>query len=139
MLSSLTRRCRRAAAAIFAALYAICLVVPAAALAFVDAPTALHCFTDQHGIAAAHDHDATVHVHADGTTHRHADEGTNKPSDNGGRSHPADCCGLFCMTALATEASVQLGTPVHFRFAAPALDEDVAGRGPDRINRPPIA
>lgn len=136
-MSALTRRCRRIAAATFAALYAMCLVVPAAALAFVGAPAALHCFTDQRGTAAAHDHDASVHVHADGTTQRHADEGTKKHADGGATSHPADCCGLFCMTALATEASIQLGSPAHFRFVTP-LDQDVAGRGPDRINRPPI-
>jgi hypothetical protein len=34
---------------------------------------------------------------------------------------------------------VTLGNPEHFSFVGPALDDDVAGRGPDRINRPPIA
>jgi len=123
-----------------AAAYALCVVAPALALAFIHGPTALHCLTDQHGIVVLQEH-ATMHVHADGTTHRHLDGATHKPHQNPeheGKSHPGDCCGLFCMTALASKASFTLGTPTHFRFERPLPDEHVAGRGPDRINRPPI-
>jgi hypothetical protein len=72
MLSRLTRTFRIKAAIALAAVYAFCVLSPAAALAFVDGPTAVHCLADQHGIAAPHHQDAAMHVHADGTTHQHA-------------------------------------------------------------------
>jgi hypothetical protein len=140
MFSGLTRTFRIRTAIALAAVYALCVLAPAAALAFMHGPAAVHCLNDQHGIATSHAHDGDMHVHADGTTHRHhANGATHGHSDSGGTSHPADCCGLFCMAALTTEPAVTLGNPEHFSVVGPALDDDVAGRGPDRINRPPIA
>jgi hypothetical protein len=140
MLSGLTKAFRRKAAIAFAALYALCVLAPAVALAFVDGPTAVHCLTDQHGMARAHDHEGTVHGHADGTAHRHHDGGgAHEHSEADGKSHAGNCCGLFCLTALAGDAIAALSTPVRFTLTAPAPDDRLTGRGPDRINRPPIA
>jgi len=144
MLSGLTRRFRIRAAVALMAVYAACVLAPVAALAFVDGPTAVHCLTELHGMARGHDHGGATHVHADGTMHRH--DATHHHDDSGGpsdhadgKSHPPTCCGLFCMTALAGETAVALSTPVHFTFTTPPLDDHLTGRGPDRINRPPIA
>jgi len=146
MLSGLTRRFRIRAALTLAAIYAACAVAPAAALAFVDGPAAAHCLTEPHGMARSHDHGGAAHVHADGTmhhhdaTHHHEDSGTTSDQANGdGRPHTPTCCGLFCMTALPGESAVALSTPVRFTFTTPPLDDHLTGRGPDRINRPPIA
>jgi hypothetical protein len=139
MFSGLTRSFRIRTAIALAAVYAFCVLAPAAALAFMDGPAAVHCLTDQHGIAAPHANDGDTHVHADGTSHRHhANDATHQDSNGGGKSHPGNCCGLFCMTALSADPTLVLSAPVRFTFAAPALDERIAGRGPDRINRPPI-
>ena len=140
MLSRLTRGCRIRAILALAALYTFCVLAPSMALAFADGPTAFHCLTDQHGIADSHDHGGKVHMHADGTAHRHHDGGAaHGDSSDGGKSPPRNCCGLFCMSALAGVATVGLVAPIHFTFAASVRDEDFVGRGPDRIDRPPIA
>jgi hypothetical protein len=140
MLSGLARRFRVRAAITLAAFYTVCVIAPAAALAFVHGPSAIHCLTSQHGLASPHNHDEAVHVHADGTVHRHHDSGgMHEHADADGKAHPADCCGLFCMTAAGPHAAASLFAPVHFTFAGPPRDDDLAGRDPDRINRPPIA
>jgi hypothetical protein len=138
MLTGLAKGYRIKAALALAGLYALCVLAPSVALAFVDGPTAAHCLTDQHGVVSPDDH-GSVHVHADGTSHRHHDSSAEHgDSDGDGKSPAGNCCGLFCMNALAA-AAVTLTTPAHFIFAAPTLDDHLAGRGPDRINRPPIA
>lgn len=120
--------------------YAFCVLAPAAALAFVSGPIALHCLTEQHGITVAHDHGAPAHVHADGTTHRHADSGIpHKHSDADGKSHSGNCCGLFCMSALAQEPGLTLAVLTFATPSQPSPEIGLAGRGPDRIIRPPIA
>jgi hypothetical protein len=139
MLTWLTKRLRVRTAVIAAVVYGLCVVAPPLALAFTDGAVAAHCLTEQHGIAGSHNHDGSIHVHADGTTHRHHDSGAaHEHSDGDGKSPAGNCCGLFCMNALAA-AAVMLTTPAHFIFAAPTIDDHLVGRGPDRINRPPIA
>jgi hypothetical protein len=64
--------------------------------------------TEQHGIAGSHNHDSSIHVHAAGTTHRHHDSGAaSEHSDGDGKSPAGNCCGLFCMTALAGEGALR--------------------------------
>jgi hypothetical protein len=110
----------------------------------VDGAVAAHCLTDDHhGVGHKHAaadtqlHGAT-HVHADGTVHTHAGDGI---TENSGGDEPTStagsCCGLFCFAA-ATGVVPEIGQPVHASSVLPALDEHLAGRGPERINRPPI-
>lgn len=110
------------------------------ALAFADAEHAVSCLTDNHGLAGAHNHGGTTHVQDDGNTHRHADGGSpHKHSDKGdGKGHPGNCCGLFCMSALAADSVVTLGKRAEATALVPAADTSLASCGPDRINRPPI-
>lgn len=139
MLSGLTRRLRIRAAIAIAVAYAFCVVAPYAALAFVDSATALHCLTDLHGIATNHDHDSRTHVHADGASDEHADTGVpHQHFDADGKSHSGNCCGLFCMSALAHDLDVTLGASALASPAQSANESGLSSRGPDLINRPPI-
>jgi len=142
---SLERGTRWRAALALAGLYACCILVPSVALALTSA--AAHCLTDTHGAAHVHPAIANTHVHADGVAHKHhdraahthADEGApNGHADSGGKTHDGNCCGLFCITALAHEAPAALSAPPAVSRALPALADFLSGRGSDRINRPPI-
>src|SRR3954462_78833 len=97
MLTMRNRTSRWRAAVALAALYALCVLAPHAALAFTHA--AAHCLTEPHGAAHVH---APVkparHVHADDTEHDHHGGAPDKPSD--GKSVSGNCCGLFCVSAL---------------------------------------
>jgi hypothetical protein len=136
MLMRLTKAVRSRVASAVALLYMLCVLAPVAAFAFGDGSRAAHCITDDnHGLRSAHvhTHDAgKVHVHEDGTSHEHS-----KPPD--GKSSDGQCCGLVCLSALPASIS-EVETP-----SLPALvavsdnQEDVAGRTPDRLYRPPIS
>ena len=140
MLSGLRKRFRIKAAILIAVAYAVCVLAPATALAFADSPSAFHCLSDLHGVTAEHDHAAPTHVHADGTAPQHTDHGTrHQHSDADGKGHIGNCCGLFCMTALAHEPGVILAAPMFATPTQPSPVTGLAGRGPDRIIRPPIA
>src|SRR5262249_24124184 len=114
---------------------------PAAAFAF-GRPRAAHCLTDI-GPAHVHQHQhVAAHVHDDGTVHQHHRSGSaaadpQSTSDHDGGA--AGCCGLFCLTGMTADAAAALGTPTHHAPVFAISMEQLAGRGPDRINKPPIA
>jgi hypothetical protein len=148
MLYVLTRDFRLKAAIALAALYALCILSPSAAFAFSHNPSAAHCLTEDGITTAAHDHGGKIHVHADGTTHRHHDHGSTQPHDDGptqkhssdgGKGGVATCCSLFSVVAVAFEPALILGTSGPASLLVPALRDALSGRGPERINRPPIA
>jgi hypothetical protein len=148
MLTSLTKALRFRAALALAALYAFCVLAPHAALALGGALG--HCLNE---VSAAHVHQppAVTHVHADGTVHTHAkpaghgDRDTAKHNDSAkheprGSDHrsPANCCGVFCLSAMAQDNFVKLA-PDHVGTVLIAdVPETLSGRAPGRINRPPI-
>ena len=136
MLTSLTRRWRFKAALALAALYAFCVIAPHAALALTEA--AAHCLTEPHGASHVHQPQSKVHVHADGVAHTHDDAGPQKPAD-AGKDHGGACCGLFCVTALTHEPAPTLSAPLAAGLIGPGHQYELPGRGPERINRPPIA
>ena len=76
------------AASLLVVLYTLCVIGPAAAIAFGDSETAAHCLTDDHLEAAK------IHVHQDGSSHQHS-----IPDDDHGQ--PGKCCGLFAPSAIA--------------------------------------
>jgi hypothetical protein len=158
MLSALTRTFRVKAAIMLAALYALCVLAPAAAFAFSNNPAAAHCLTEghvgvrnqaQHNQAqqnqaqhnqAQHNHADQVHVHADGTAHQHHDHGTApQPSNDDGKSPIATCCGLFSVVAIPGGPIPSLEFYSLASVVLPPPGEALSGRGPERINRPPIA
>src|ERR1019366_10086549 len=76
------------AASLLVVLYTLCVIGPAAAIAFSDDETAAHCLTDDHLETAK------VHVHQDGLSQQHS-----LPDDD--HSQPGKCCGLFAPSAIA--------------------------------------
>jgi hypothetical protein len=126
-------------AMLFAFLYAFCVLAPSAALAFSPNADA-HCLMELQGVAAGRDHHGMVHQHADGVLHQNADHASpQKHSDADGKAHPDKCCGLFSVTTLAVEPGLALGVPAPVSVTFATLEDNLGGRGPDRINRPPIA
>jgi hypothetical protein len=137
MLSLLTQTMRFKAAVFMAALYALMVLAPHAAMAFAGTGGLAHCMTEQ---GASHDHsrDTAAHVHADGAKHAHADD--SKTSDSKDDKGPAAvCCGLFSVSAMVNETRLVvpgLATSISLLLPLPDL---VEGQGPGRINKPPIA
>jgi hypothetical protein len=143
MSSALTKTFRVRAASVLAVLYALCILAPAAAFAFSDNPAIAHCLTEGHvGIhdhTGKHDHGGKVHVHDDGTAHQHHDDGAApQPSGDDGKAAVATCCGLFSIVAISGELVPSLGLYSLASVVLPVPGEALSGRGPDRINRPPI-
>jgi hypothetical protein len=142
-MSALTKSLRVKAAIVLAALYALCVLAPAAAFALSNNPAIGHCLTEghvsvhEHG--AKHEHGGKLHVHADGTTHQHHDDGTApQPSRNDGTAAIATCCGLFSVVAIPGEPVPSFEFDSLASVVLPVVGEALSGRGPERINRPPI-
>ena len=134
MLSIFAKTFRVKAAIVLAALYALCILAPAAAFAFSASPGVAHCLTEGH--VGMHDH-GKVHVHTDGTAHHHEHGGAAPPSDE--KSRVASCCSLFSVVALPGEPGLSLGLYSPASIELPVPTDTLSGRGPERINRPPIA
>src|SRR5262249_45826599 len=142
MLSVLTKTFRVKAAIVLAVVYALCILAPAVAFAFSDDPAVAHCLTEGH--VGVHDHDAKhdgnkPHVHADGSTHQHHDDAAApQPAGDHSKGAIATCSGLFSVVAISGESIPSFG---FYRLASvvlPIFAEALSGRGPERINRPPI-
>jgi len=133
-------------AATFAVAYLLCVLAPPLALAFADSAGALHCLTLRHehrspvaaadAVGAPHSHEA--HAHHDAVGHQdHGGHDTGKPPA-GGMDAAFDCCGYLCLSAIPAGPVPCVG-PQERIVAAEALGgPSIAGRGPDRIDRPPI-
>jgi hypothetical protein len=138
MLIRLTRATRLRAASTLALLYLLCVLAPAAAFAFGDGSRAAHCLTDgNHGLQSVHLHEhdgGKAHAHQDGSSHEHskAPDGRHKSSDS-------QCCGLVCLSALPASI-LEVETPTLPALIAVSVDqEDIAGKAPERLYRPPIS
>ena len=135
MFIRVTKAMRSRVASMLALLYLLCVLAPVAAFAFGDGSRAAHCLTDDnHGLRSVHVHvhDGKAHVHEDGTSHEHSKAPDGKSSDG-------QCCGLVCLSALPASIS-QVEPPVlPALVAVSANQEDVAGKPPDRLYRPPIS
>jgi hypothetical protein len=142
-MSALTKTLRVKAAIVLAVLYVLCILAPAVAFALSDNPAVAHCLTEGHvGVhdhGAQHEHGGKLHVHGDGTAHQHHDDGVaSQSSGNDGKAAIATCCGLFSVVAIAGEPVPSFGFDSLASVVLPALGEALSGRGPERINRPPI-
>jgi hypothetical protein len=81
---------------------------------------------------AMHDHGTAAHDHAQpAMAQAKAD-----PQDEG-NSTGGNCCGLFCLTAATFEMTPAIGIVPRASVLHPALQADVAGLTPARIDRPP--
>jgi hypothetical protein len=136
MLSVLTKTFRAKAGIALAALYMLCILAPSAAFAFSANPGVAHCLTEGQG--GVHDHGGKVHVHADGTPHHHDNDGAAPPSGDNEKPRVATCCSLFSVAAISSEPGIRLGLCSPASITLPVLADALSGRGPERINRPPI-
>jgi hypothetical protein len=135
MLRRLTKAVRRRTARVLVVLYAACLLAPAAAIALGCAvPPCLA--DDTHGVVrtALHEHGGNAHVHKDGTVHQHS-----KGPDGHATDPDAQCCGLFCTSALPAILIDMPLPPFQTRAAHFAEVDALAGRAPDRLDKPPIS
>jgi hypothetical protein len=132
----------RIKAAIAATLvYALCVLAPSVALAFADSAATAHCLTEAPIAAHVHQQQPASHSHGsvDGAAHVHSDESTpQQHSGADGMNHAGNCCGLFCITAMPHEPALALSAPPVAALTGIGAAYELAGRGPDRINRPPI-
>jgi hypothetical protein len=140
MLSGLVSRFRFYGAITVVALYAICVVMPSATLAFPSGSTPSHCQTDDHHRIAnvrlldgIHIH-GSIEVHGDGAMDQRAGN-SMKGGDSRPKCHAGACCGLFCCAAINSGTIV--AQPVQAFLLFGALDERLDGHGPKRIGRPP--
>jgi hypothetical protein len=114
-------------------------LAPAAAFAIGDDSRIVNCLTDDnHGLRSAHVHHVhqhdggKAHLHEDGTGHEHSKAPDGKASDG-------QCCGLICLSALPASIC-EIQTPaLAAMVSVSAHQEDVAGKTPDRLYRPPIS
>jgi len=127
-------KCVRVRAALaLVALYSFCLLVPPAALALGD--NAVHCLTDKGHSAVS------THIHADGTVHVHATVGDQQDADGSTDqgSHPGNCCGVACLSAIAPLMPADLLDQARFTSLVALIADRVDGRAPERLYRPPIS
>lgn len=140
MLGRLAKGLRIKGGLALAVLYALCVLTPSTALAFADAERAAHCLTYIGDVAATHTPSGQPHSHATGTSYSHAIDGAaRETSKDDGKTVAEQCCGVFCITAVAIVPEVTFTRPVLVTALVPALAGALAGRFPDRLIKPPIA
>src|SRR3989304_1692023 len=127
-LMHLCRNFRLRAASALVVLYALCLLAPAAAFAFGDGTKAAHCLTDDnhglgnHSVGASHA-PGNEHGHDDATAHKHSDDGDRQQTQSG------DCCGLFCLSALAPSADLTFAQSDVLASVPSVTANSILGRG----------
>jgi len=144
MLSAPSKNLRVKTAVALAAAYLLCILAPAAALAFSGHPSLVHCLTEGHvGLHLQDDGDhhhagATAHDHHAAAAHDHHHDAASQPRSHDRNALP-DCCGLFSVVALAGDPDLALGPSGHASMLVPAPRQALSGRGPERLYRPPIS
>jgi hypothetical protein len=139
-MHGLTKNLRRRAAILIAVAYAFCVVTPAAALAFGDSPTVFHCLQDKNTMANAGEHGGISHAHGDGAIHQHEQSSVpDHHSNQDGKADAGNCCGLFCVSALAYSVNLTFGAFAPASPSVPAVANGLTGRAPAPLHRPPIA
>ena len=109
------------AAAAFAAL---CFVAPPAVMAFGHGSNTVHCLANA---------DTVDHGMHGGATHKDHGDRAKLPGDNS-----PNCCGLFCLSALAPASGPVIASVIVLSALAPSVEKNLFGRTPDLPIRPPI-
>ena len=159
MFVQLTRAKRLMAGRLVVLVYALCILAPTLSFALPGSHAVSPCLSDANhvpGMMHLHANAPAAHVHGDGTKHDHTvthsdaspshDLASIKASvvpeqapSKGAHASDAQCCGLMCLTALPAML-VEIVTP-----SVPTASQEVegylevAGNGPSRHYRPPIA
>ncbi|WP_137042681.1 hypothetical protein [Pseudolabrys sp. FHR47] len=140
MFARLTNQWRKRAATLAVALYALTLVGPTAAFAFSSSAAAAHCLTviaDHHRSVTPQSHDKhDGHDHAT-AAHEDANQAASASGSND-QTAPADCCGLFCVSA-ATPTVFDVLDAHLFALSQVAMPTATSLLGHDSggIDRPP--
>ena len=136
----LTKRIRSRIAIFIALAYAFCILVPSAALALAADPASFHCLAEFSEGNSSHGELHKTHTHPNGAIHHHGDNGgsLDDHASANGKAHGGDCCGLFCMSALALDCHVTLGISSLSAPTLPAIVSDLSGNAPHPLHRPPI-
>ena len=112
-------------AIMLAAFAALCFVAPPAVLAFGHGKNTVDCLAH----ADMLDH-GKLHAHGGKPNSDHSSPtGTHQPS----------CCGLFCMSALATVGAETVAPVEAGALHGPAPETILFSRAPERPDRPPIS
>lgn len=141
MLTELPKALRSRIATIFVALYALCILLPAVAVASNEAP----CLTEDHGFAQVHAASEAGHKHADHFQHAHhqhmgdADHDSVAAEGTGDDAQPLapKCCGIAFFAGVTSELGF---TPVSLAPAgrtAFAVNQALASLPPNQLIRPP--
>lgn len=127
MVTGLTKAARNCVAMGFIAFYALCILAPAAALAF----SGVSCLTKQ-GVSQ-------VHSHAGDMAHDHGDEHSHTgPADGHDEgSATSTCCGMVFCSAIAPELTFAIAPSVLSGRTSFAAKQDFTGLPPHKLIRPP--
>jgi hypothetical protein len=110
-------------AVVFALLAALCFAMPPSAVAFGHGSSTAHWLS--HADSVQHGMIAVADMHQD---HKH---------QTPGNGHKSTCCGVFCLSALAT--SEQAFDPILANSVPyPARATNSTAGLPERLDRPPI-
>ena len=125
MLTALTTGLRFRLAIALAAFAALCFVAPPAVLAFGHGAHTADCLAHadmlDHGNVAAHDSKHPV--------------GHSSPAGD----HHMNCCGLFCLSALAVDNGEAVAPVLRLALPFPAREPSLLSRVQERPDRPPIS
>ena len=163
MLALPTKALRVKAAVALAVIYGFCVLLPAFAFALADGRMAPPCLMEEiaavsmhdtampdRGAAAAqapsrhhdagggHHHAVVAEEHASAHQHAMASTATPPADHDHSKSRPGECCGLFPLMAFADGLPSILAPARLTSTVIPVMTDAMAGRGPDRIIRPPI-
>ena len=131
MLATLRRGVRFRVAFAMAAFAVCALVAPPVAVAFAPAERAVYCLT--------HSDHAMGPKYVDRTAdHEHQSADQSKHSHQGDK-HPSQCCGLFCVTAIAPEIRQLASPPLEGSPLSSLLVASFHRRSPELPFRPPIS
>lgn len=125
MLAWLTGKWRLRAGTILCALYAFCVLAPAAALALSGGSLPAHCLSE-----------SDLHIASSHAQHDPADQHTSDRGENE-HDHAGKCCGLFGVTAIAPDLNFTIMRTQPVSHLASLASASLSGRGADRIDRPP--
>ena len=133
MLAALRRGVRFRIAFAMATFAVFALVAPPMAVAFAPAERAAHCLThNDHAIGDERVDHAADHEHHPGDLDqaKHSHQG-DKP--------PSQCCGLFCVTAIAPEIRQLANPPLEGSQLSSLVVRSFHRRLPELPFRPPIS
>jgi hypothetical protein len=139
MLTGISKAVRLRLAIFFAALYAVCILAPTAALALTS-----HCTTEHHAMGGIHAHGNAAHEHhGHGDSSHHHGSGSKHAHQNGAQDDGGDdgalskCCALMFLTAIAPNPDAPLAPATLHSTALAGLGQSFSGLPPGKLIRPP--